>query len=117
MHGLYRVEIQARVGRGAPPIKKASNRHVLAVDGEALAAAFEEVVAEVHYRAHADVLHVLDVLRFEEAGELLEVRFVELRGSGGGIRVAGEVVGELVYEHRNLHAPRSEERRVGNECR
>src|SRR5919199_2446852 len=96
MHGFYRIERDLRVGRGAHPIEKASYGGVLAVDGKTLAPALEEVVAERHHLSDAHVLYLHELPLREEACELSQVRLVELRGAGRGVRIISELDAKLL---------------------
>jgi hypothetical protein len=116
VHGLYGVEVQHRIGRGAHPVEKTPHGGVLPVDGEALALAFEKAVAERHHLAYADFLDLRDVPPGEEASELLEVRLVELRGARRGTRVLFEVGAEFRDQVHHLHAGYSN-RKEGTLCR
>src|SRR5918997_343252 len=103
VHRLYWVEVQLGVGARPHPVEEAPHGGVLAVDGEALAVLAEQAVAELHHAADAHVLDLRDALLGEKARELLEVRRVELGGARAGVRVVGEVCGELFDQAVDVH--------------
>src|SRR5215217_368098 len=94
VHRFDGVEVYVDVRGGTSPIEEPPYSGVLAVHSEALAVAFEEIVAKLHNGADAHVLDPANVPLFEEAGELVEVGHVEL----GRARACASVVPKMGCE-------------------
>ena len=103
MDGLYGIEVELGVRRGPRPVQETPHRRVLAVDGEPLAVAVEQPVAELHHVPDAQGARVLHAPLVEKAPELAHVRLVELGRAGTGVRVVGEVGGEVLDQVVDPH--------------
>src|SRR5918993_312424 len=107
VHGLYGIEVQASVLGGPYPVEEPPHGRVLAIDGKTLAVAFQQVVAELHNGADADVIDLGNVPFPKEAGEPAQVGHVELGRAGARTRVLRKVGLEIRDQVFYLHARHS----------